>query len=163
MKESAQAALSYLRSSIGQFGFDYDKLKSNEIHVHVPAGAVPKDGPSAGIALATSILSALLGKSPKPKIAMTGEITLHGKVLPIGGLKEKILAAQREGIEQVILPEKNRAVFEQLPTNVKRRIKVHFVKEFTDVFDLMFSSTITDLENHTITPEVLPVFKEMAG
>ncbi len=140
MKESAQAALSFLRSRASEFGFDAEKLNTNELHIHLPAGAIPKDGPSAGIALATSMLSALLGKAPSPKVAMTGEITLHGKVLPIGGLKEKILAATREGIEHVLLPEKNRAAFEQLPVNVKRRINVTFVKEYKDVFDVMFGA-----------------------
>lgn len=138
MKESAQTALSYIRSKAVEFGVDPEKLASSELHVHVPAGAVPKDGPSAGIALATSILSALLGKAPTQNIAMTGEITLHGKVLPIGGLKEKILAAQREGIEHCVLPEKNRAAFEQLPQNVKKRIKVTFVKSYTEVMEVMF-------------------------
>lgn len=140
MKESAQTALSFLRARAGEFGIDPAVLTEQEIHVHVPAGAVPKDGPSAGTALATSILSALLRKAPKERVAMTGEITLHGKVLPIGGLKEKVLAAQRESIEMVILPEKNRAAFEQLPMNVKKRIKVTFVKNYSEVAELMFDS-----------------------
>jgi ATP-dependent Lon protease len=138
MKESAQTALSYLRAKASAYGIDREKLSSHELHVHVPAGAVPKDGPSAGIALATSILSALLDKSPAPRVAMTGEITLHGKVLPIGGLKEKILAAQREGIQHILLPEKNRASFEHLPMNVKRRVEVTFVKTYDEVFSVMF-------------------------
>jgi len=138
MKESAQTALSYIRSRAVEFGVDAKNLVENEIHIHLPAGAVPKDGPSAGIALATSILSALLGKAPKEKIAMTGEITLHGKVLPIGGLKEKLLAAQREGVEHVLLPEKNRGAFDQLPVNVKKKIKVTFVKTYIDVAEIMF-------------------------
>ncbi len=138
MKESAQTAFSYIRSKATDFGVAPEKLTHFELHVHVPAGAVPKDGPSAGTALATSILSALLGKAPNGKIAMTGEITLHGKILPIGGLKEKILAAQREGIEHVLLPEKNRATFDQLPQNVRRRIKVTFVKNYTEVAEIMF-------------------------
>ncbi len=142
MKESAQAALSYLRSKATEFGIDRVKLEKNELHIHVPAGAVPKDGPSAGTALATSMLSALLGRAPTEKMAMTGEITLHGKVLPIGGLKEKILAAQREGIEHVLLPEKNRATFEILPQNVKRRIKVTFVKNYMEVAEIMFEGLL---------------------
>jgi ATP-dependent Lon protease len=140
MKESAQAALGYLRSKQVEYGIDADKLSNWELHVHLPAGAVPKDGPSAGIALATSMLSALLGKVPAERIAMTGEISLHGKVLPIGGLKEKILAAQREGIQHVLLPERNRANFELLPMNVKRRIKATFVKTYRDVLEVMFES-----------------------
>lgn len=140
MKESGQTAMSFIRAKAMFFGIDHERLANHEIHVHVPAGAVPKDGPSAGIALATSILSALLDKSPTPRVAMTGEITLHGKVLPIGGLKEKILAAQREGIEQILLPEKNRASFEHLPMNVKRRVQVTFVKTYEEVFQVMFQS-----------------------
>jgi ATP-dependent Lon protease len=140
MKESAYAALSYIRSRARDFGFDPEVLNEQELHVHAPAGAIPKDGPSAGIALATSMLSALLGRAPAPKIAMTGEITLHGKVLPIGGLKEKILAAQREGIEHVLLPKKNQSAFEALPTNVKRRIDVTFVKHFDEVQAIMFGN-----------------------
>ncbi|MEN9834243.1 MAG: endopeptidase La [Pseudomonadota bacterium] len=138
MKESAQTALSYIRSRAVEFGVDAKNLAENEIHIHLPAGAVPKDGPSAGIALATSILSALLGRAPKQRIAMTGEITLHGKVLPIGGLKEKLLAAQREGVELVLLPEKNRGAFDQLPLNVKKKIKVTFVKSYPEVAEIMF-------------------------
>jgi ATP-dependent Lon protease len=163
MKESALAALSFLRSKHSEFGFDYDKLKNNEIHVHLPAGAVPKDGPSAGIALATSILSALLGRSPRQKLAMTGEITLHGKVLPIGGLKEKILAAQREGVEHVVLPEKNRDVFEQLPANVKRRIKVFFVKNFHEVFDIVFETQDLGKDSNVMTRETKASYEKLAG
>ena len=139
MKESAQTALSYIRSKAVDFKLDLKVLAEHELHIHLPAGAVPKDGPSAGIALATSILSALLGRPPASKVAMTGEITLHGKVLPIGGLKEKLLAAQREGIEHVLLPEKNRATFEQLPMNVRKRIKVTFVNSYLDVAAIMFA------------------------
>ncbi len=148
MKESAHAALSFLRSKATEFGIDRAKLEKNELHIHVPAGAVPKDGPSAGTALATSMLSALLGRAPTEKIAMTGEITLHGKVLPIGGLKEKILAAQREGIEHVLLPEKNRATFEVLPQNVKRKIKVTFVKNYSEVVEVMFEGLMQPAVPH---------------
>lgn len=138
MKESAVTALSFLRANATDFGFNRELLNRNELHIHIPAGAVPKDGPSAGIALATSILSALCNVTPKAKIAMTGEITLHGKVLPIGGLKEKLLAAQREGMEEVIIPLKNKAVFSELPHSIKRSMKVHFVKHFSEVFEIMF-------------------------
>jgi ATP-dependent Lon protease len=155
MKESAQAALSFLRARADDFGFDTELLQKNEIHVHVPAGAVPKDGPSAGITMATSILSALLGRAPNPRIAMTGEITLHGKVLAIGGLKEKILAAQREGIEKVIVPEKNRSSFEALPQNVRKRIEVVFVKHYSEVVGEMFdggSAAPTNIKDANTVP-----------
>jgi ATP-dependent Lon protease len=138
MKESAHAALSFLRSRAMEFGFSPEIIAKNEIHVHIPAGAVPKDGPSAGITMATSILSALLGRAPTARTSMTGEITLHGKVLPIGGLREKILAALREGITNVIVPENNRVTFEGLPANIRRRISVHFVKDYAEVFGVMF-------------------------
>lgn len=141
MKESAQTALSYLRSRAQDFGFDPEILNKNELHVHIPAGAVPKDGPSAGITMACSMLSAILAKAPNGKIAMTGEITLHGMVLPIGGLREKVLAALREGVEQVLVPAKNKANFEALPANIRKKIKVTFVKSYPDVFELMFAAS----------------------
>lgn len=138
MKESAHAALSFLRSRSAEFGIDATMIDKYEIHVHIPAGAIPKDGPSAGITLATSMLSALLGRAPAAKTAMTGEITLHGMVLPIGGLREKLLAAQREGVEHVLAPFKNKASYEDLPANIKRKIKVSFVKSYQEVFEHMF-------------------------
>jgi len=141
MKESAQTALSFLRSRAQDFGFDPDVLNKNELHVHIPAGAVPKDGPSAGITMACSMLSAILGKAPGGKIAMTGEITLHGMVLPIGGLREKVLAALREGVEHVLVPAKNKANFENLPANIRKKIKVTFVKSYMEVFEVMFTAS----------------------
>jgi ATP-dependent Lon protease len=158
MKESAQAALSYIRSHSAELGVSQEALNKNELHVHVPAGAIPKDGPSAGITMATSLLSALLGKAPKGKTCMTGEITLHGKVLPIGGLKEKVLAAQREGMEHLIIPEKNRATYMALPTSVKKRLTVSFVKDFSEVFETMFAGAVlktTDLKPTKIESEKL--------
>ncbi len=159
MKESAQTALSYLRSRADVFGIDPDILAKTEIHVHIPAGGVPKDGPSAGITLACSMLSAILGRAPNDKIAMTGEITLHGLVLPIGGLREKVLAALREGVEHVLVPFKNKANFDALPTNVKKKIKVTFVKNYTDVFAIMFGGTATSkdvIPLHGHRTKVLP-------
>lgn len=137
MKESAQAALSFVRSRLDDFGLDAERLERNELHIHVPAGAVPKDGPSAGIAMATAIISALTKAAPK-KVAMTGEITIHGKVLPIGGLKEKLLAALREDVTEVIIPEKNKAVFMELPVQIRKNLKAHFVKEYAEVFEILF-------------------------
>jgi ATP-dependent Lon protease len=138
MKESAQTALSYIRANREIFGIDEERLKLHELHVHAPAGAVPKDGPSAGIALATSMLSALLNEAPAERVAMTGEITLLGKVLPIGGLKEKVLAAKREGVTKILLPEKNRSKFEELPPGAKKKMKFQLVRDYTDVFETMF-------------------------
>ena len=156
MKESAQTALSFLRSRADVFGIDPDILAKTEIHVHIPAGGVPKDGPSAGITLACSMLSAILGRAPNAKIAMTGEITLHGLVLPIGGLREKVLAALREGVEHVLVPFKNKANFEALPINVKKKIKVTFVKNYSEVFAIMFGGTVS-------SKEVIPLHGRRAG
>jgi ATP-dependent Lon protease len=145
MKESAYAALSFIRSRMNEYGIEADMIEKNELHIHVPAGAVPKDGPSAGIAMATAIISALLKTPPKQQVAMTGEITIHGKVLPIGGLKEKMLAATREGMTEVIIPEKNKAVFQELPQSIRRNLKAHFVREYNEVFQIMFADVcVTD-------------------
>ncbi|HHJ63980.1 MAG TPA: endopeptidase La, partial [Aquifex aeolicus] len=137
MKESAQAALSYIRSNAEHFGIDPDIFPNIDIHIHVPEGAVPKDGPSAGVAIATALESLLTDRPVRMDIAMTGEITLRGRVLPVGGLKEKILAAKRAGIYEVILPEKNREeVLEDLPPYVREKMKLHFVSHLDEVFEL---------------------------
>ncbi|MBC7661654.1 MAG: endopeptidase La [Chitinophagaceae bacterium] len=155
MKESAQAALSYVRSNMQEFGLDPERLERNELHIHVPAGAVPKDGPSAGIAMATAIISALTKTAPK-RVAMTGEITIHGKVLPIGGLKEKLLAAIREGVKEVVLPEKNKSVFMELPIQVRKNLKAHFVKDYSEAFEILF-------ENHKLHEVKIDTFEEVKG
>jgi len=136
MRESAQAALGFIKAHLKEFGVRKD-LSKVDIHVHVPAGAIPKDGPSAGITIATVMLSALTGRKVRKDVAMTGEITLGGKVLPVGGLKEKILAALRYGAKTVILPEKNRQeVMEELPREAKRSLKLIFVNRVEQVFDI---------------------------
>ncbi len=136
MKESAQAALGFIKANADKYNIKHDFSKI-DIHVHVPAGAIPKDGPSAGITIATAMLSALTGRRVRKDVAMTGEITLGGKVLPVGGLKEKILAALRYGAKTVILPEKNRAeVMEELPDEAKKKVKLVFVDRVEKVFDL---------------------------
>ncbi|SMP15811.1 ATP-dependent Lon protease [Desulfurobacterium pacificum] len=136
MKESAQAALGFIKANASKYGVKKDFSKI-DIHVHVPAGAIPKDGPSAGITIATAMLSALTGRKVKKEVAMTGEITLGGKVLPVGGLKEKILAALRYGAKTVVLPEKNRAeVMEELPEEAKKKVKLVFVDRIEPVFEL---------------------------
>ncbi|SNB47430.1 endopeptidase La [Geobacter sp. DSM 9736] len=133
MKESVQAALSYIRSKETELGLTEDFFHEIEIHVHVPAGAIPKDGPSAGITMATALISALTKTPVRKEVAMTGEITLRGKVLPIGGLKEKILAAIRAGVTTVIIPEQNRKDLEDIPRHILKKIKVVTAKTIDDV------------------------------
>jgi ATP-dependent Lon protease len=135
MKESAMAALSYVRSHCEKLAIEPDFCESNEIHIHVPSGATPKDGPSAGITMATALASLLTGRPVKPYTAMTGEITLRGDVLPIGGLKEKLLAAYRAGIKRVILPEENRKDLVEIPPEIKKNIKIIFVKNVGQVLE----------------------------
>ncbi|MBI3554468.1 MAG: endopeptidase La [Elusimicrobia bacterium] len=136
MMESAQAALSYLKSMAKEFGINLDHFKDVDLHVHVPEGATPKDGPSAGIAIATAIASLMTGRAVLPGIAMTGEITLRGRVLPIGGLKEKVLAAHREAIKTVLFPEQNQKDLEDIPPEILADVKMIPVKHFSDVLEL---------------------------
>ncbi len=137
MKESAQAALSYVRAHAKEHGAPLDFYEKNDIHIHVPAGAIPKDGPSAGITMTTALASLFSGRSVKPRLAMTGEVTLSGKVLPIGGLKEKVLAARRAGIQTIIAPERNRKDFEEeIPKEAQTSMAFHFVKDVKDVLEL---------------------------
>ena len=125
MKESARAAISYIRAHADEYGIAPEVFAETDIHIHVPEGATPKDGPSAGITMATAILSAFTHKPVRKDIAMTGEITLRGKVLPIGGLKEKALAAHRVGIRNIIIPKENERDEQEIPENV--RGELHFI------------------------------------
>jgi ATP-dependent Lon protease len=136
MKESAQAAMSYIKSKAEDYGINPEEFSNWDVHIHVPEGAVPKDGPSAGITIATALLSLFTDIPVRSDIAMTGEVTLRGRVLPVGGLKEKILAAKRSGIYEVILPEKNKdEVLEDLPAYVRDKMTFHFVKDLDQVFE----------------------------
>jgi ATP-dependent Lon protease len=137
MKESAQAGIAYLRNRIGEFQLPEDFHESRDLHVHVLEGAQPKDGPSAGIAMATAVVSALTGRRVRGDIAMTGEITLRGRVLPIGGLKEKLLAAHQAEITTVIIPEGNEANLEDVPDAILEDLDVRTVKTFEEVLAIM--------------------------
>jgi ATP-dependent Lon protease len=133
MQESARAAVSYARANVALLGLDEKKFENSDIHIHVPAGAIPKDGPSAGIAMATALISALTNRAVRSDVAMTGEITLRGRVLPIGGLKEKALGAMRAGIRTVIIPEKNKKELSELPRHLRRKIEFVPVKQMSEV------------------------------
>jgi ATP-dependent Lon protease len=136
MKESAQAALSYARSYAGSYSLADDFFAKHDIHVHVPAGSIPKDGPSAGITIGTAILSVLTARPVNRRVAMTGEITLRGDVLPIGGLKEKVLAAKLAGIHTVIVPRLNRRDLTEVPDTIKEGLTFHFVEHMDEVLGL---------------------------
>jgi ATP-dependent Lon protease len=136
MKESAQAALTYVRSSSKKFAIDEDMFSNTDFHIHVPEGAVPKDGPSAGIALATALASVCMNEPVKKKIAMTGEVTLRGRILAIGGLKEKVLAAYREGINTVLFPDNNKKDLIDIPEDIRSKIKMISVLHMDDVISL---------------------------
>ncbi len=140
MKESAQAALTYCRSRSQELGLAEDHFEKIDIHIHVPAGATPKDGPSAGITMATALYSAITGKTVIAKLAMTGEVTLRGRVLPIGGLKEKALAALRAGIDKVIIPEQNKKDLEEIPKDIREKMEFFPVKDMDEVVRIAFAS-----------------------
>ncbi len=138
MKESARAALSYIRANANKLGIDEKFHEKYDIHIHIPAGAIPKDGPSAGVTLFTALVSLLSGKKVRSDVAMTGEITLRGNILPVGGIKEKVLAAHRAGIKTILLPKRNEKDLIDIPDHIRDEMKFHFLTEMSDILKLAF-------------------------
>ena len=140
MKESAQTAVSYLRSQAKKLKLDFDDYGKHDLHIHVPAGATPKDGPSAGVTIVAALASLLSKRRVRSDVALTGEISLRGRVLRVGGIKEKILAAARFGMKQVVLPEGNKSDWQDVPAEVRAKLKVHFVRQIADVLKLALTA-----------------------
>jgi ATP-dependent Lon protease len=138
MQESVRAALTWVRANSDRYGIDPDFFRKHDLHIHVPSGAVPKDGPSAGVAMVTALVSLLTGRPIRPRVAMTGEISLSGIVLPVGGIKEKVLGAKRAGIQEVILPSENEPnVQEDLPAHMLEGMQVHFVRTAEQALEIV--------------------------
>jgi ATP-dependent Lon protease len=138
MKESAQAALSFLRSHAKKLSFEMPDMSKTDLHIHIPSGAIPKDGPSAGLAITSALYSLLSDKTIDPSIAMTGEITLTGRVLPVGGIKEKVLGAKRAGITTILLPAENGKDLAEIPKHVRTGLTFHKVKTIRDALRILF-------------------------
>jgi ATP-dependent Lon protease len=156
MQESAHAAMSYVRSRAARLGLPKDFYRNVDIHIHVPEGAIPKDGPSAGITMATAIASAMSKIPVRRDIAMTGEITLRGKVLPIGGLKEKLLAALRAGINEAIIPKENEKDISEVPENIRTQMKIHLVENMDQVLKIALETPLPDYHEETVQPIPTP-------
>jgi ATP-dependent Lon protease len=139
MNESARIALSFIRSCADKYQLDFKDFEKTDLHIHFPAGAIPKDGPSAGITIASSIVSLYRNKPVKARLAMTGEISLMGQVLAIGGLKQKLIAAKQYSCKEVIIPAENKKDLAEIPKEVKAGLKIHFAKNFDDVLKVIFS------------------------
>jgi len=138
MKESAKIAYTFARKQVGEIDSENKFFNNHQVHLHVPEGAISKDGPSAGVAMATSFVSLATNRPINPRVAMTGELSLTGKVLPVGGIKEKTLAAKRSGAKTIILPFSNKRDFDELPDYVKADVDVHFVKDYREAFRVAF-------------------------
>jgi ATP-dependent Lon protease len=139
MQESAQAAYSYARANVKRFGITGDFYKDEDVHIHVPQGAIPKDGPSAGVAMTAALISLLTGKAIKRSVAVTGEVTLRGHVLEIGGIKEKVLGAHRAGILTVVMPKDNEKDIEDIPANVRKAMKFVYVETVDQALHALFA------------------------
>jgi ATP-dependent Lon protease len=140
MKESAETALSWVRSNGVQFGIAPETFRDTDLHIHVPQGGIPKDGPSAGVVIVVALVSLLSGRLVNHRMAMTGEVTLRGKVLPVGGIKEKVLAARRAGIEHVLLPRQNEKDLLDIPEALRHSVKTTFIDSLDDVWPHVFES-----------------------
>ena len=145
MKESAQIALSYARGHAHDLGIPDDAFEDREFHIHVPAGAIPKDGPSAGVTMVTALTSLLSGRAVKHTVGMTGEITLQGRVLPIGGLKQKALAAHAAGLTDVVIPERNRGDLDEIPQEVRDAVRFHPVMTIDEVLELALEPAVANV------------------
>jgi ATP-dependent Lon protease len=150
MKESARAAFTYVTKNAEKLGIPKARLGPIETHIHVPAGAIPKDGPSAGVAIATALASELSGRAVRRDIAMTGEITLRGRVLPIGGVKEKVLGAMRAGVTTILLPRENEADLEDVPDEAKQKLAFHSVDTLEDVLKLALVDDSASKQLHVV-------------
>jgi len=144
MQESARAAVTYARANACRLGIDDDFFEKNDVHIHVPAGAIPKDGPSAGVTMAVALVSAATGRPVTKDTAMTGEITLRGKVLPVGGIKEKVIAAHRAGVGRVILPEDNEKDLEEVPDFVREDVEFSFVKSIDEIMEQVLAGGMAE-------------------
>jgi ATP-dependent Lon protease len=150
MQESIQAALTVVRSRSARLGVDAEYFATHDIHTHVPEGATPKDGPSAGVGMCTSLVSAITGIPVRASVAMTGEITLRGEVLPIGGLKEKLLAALRGGIETVLIPVENERELSEIPANIKNNLEIKAVKWIDEVLQVALVRSLPLVEGEPV-------------
>jgi ATP-dependent Lon protease len=162
MQESAQAAMSYIRSRAHTLGLPRDFYRNLDVHIHVPEGAIPKDGPSAGITLATAISSALTKIPVRGDVAMTGEITLRGKVLPIGGLKEKLMAAHRHGILEAIIPRENEKDLPDIPDAIKQTMKLNFVESMDEVLKVALERELIAMSLPATNVDVIPTEETVA-
>jgi ATP-dependent Lon protease len=160
MQESAQAAMSYVRSKSDEYGVPKDFNRKTDVHVHIPEGAIPKDGPSAGITLATALVSAITRVPTRRDVAMTGEITLRGKVLPIGGVKEKILAAHRAGLKTIIVPKDNEKDLADIPKTVLDALDVYMVETMDEVLKIALAEPLPAVPAAPSAPEVEPAISD---
>jgi ATP-dependent Lon protease len=156
MRESVDAAYSYVRSRAAQLGIEDSVFRESDLHIHLPAGAIPKDGPSAGITLTLAIASALSGRPVRRDLAMTGEVTLRGKVLEIGGVKEKVLAAYRSGLRQVIMPKQNEKELREVPEEVRKHMAFIFVERMDEVLHLALLAPVSPGLADAVQPEPSP-------